>query len=372
MLRKVFSECARVLVPGGKICVNFGDIHNFGTRNGGKPEIKLMGHHYQEILQGHGLRLIDIIIWKKCRPGKRDFNWSANPQVNYHEGTTHTSYRILNNTEYVYIFEKGGQREVPFDIKHKSKISKEEWKCWVDGVWEIRPVKGKKGHPAPFPEELVKRLILMYSYKKDTVLDCFGGTMTTVKVANELGRIGIGYEKEEKYKPEITKKLGTKEEDLKKPDNEVAQEEKGLNEPDFVDRLEKTVAGILASESRSEKDIRSIQVPYRSNLPKEEILIDWTPDPDEPNPSGSPNLPAVVRADDYEEEKSCPLITLPEKRQDTADYLNTIVLGDCLEKLRTIPDNSVDLLLTDPPYGIKFMGKDWDRAIPSVDIWNRA
>ncbi len=49
--------------------------------------------------------------------------------------------------------------------------------------------------------------------------------------------------------------------------------------------------------------------------------------------------------------------------------LNTIILGDCLEKLKTIPDNSIDLLVTDPPYGYKFMGKDWDKAVPSVDIW---
>jgi len=57
-VRRVFSEYNRVLVPGGKLCVNFGDIHNFGSRNGGKPEIKLMGHHYQEILGRYGLRLI--------------------------------------------------------------------------------------------------------------------------------------------------------------------------------------------------------------------------------------------------------------------------------------------------------------------------
>jgi site-specific DNA-methyltransferase (adenine-specific) len=49
--------------------------------------------------------------------------------------------------------------------------------------------------------------------------------------------------------------------------------------------------------------------------------------------------------------------------------LNTIILGDCLEKLKAIPDNSIDLIVTDPPYGIKFMGKKWDKAIPSINIW---
>ncbi|RLB12769.1 MAG: hypothetical protein DRG82_16690, partial [Deltaproteobacteria bacterium] len=95
VLHRVFRECARVLIPGGKICVNFGDIHNFGSRNGGKPEIRLMGHHYQEILEKHGLRLIGTITWKKCNPGKRDFNWVSNPQANYSESMRHGSYRII-------------------------------------------------------------------------------------------------------------------------------------------------------------------------------------------------------------------------------------------------------------------------------------
>jgi ParB/RepB/Spo0J family partition protein len=146
MMTRVLSECVRKLFPGGKSCINVGDIHNFGTRNGGKPEIELVGHHLQRILRKHNVRLVDKITWKKCTPGKRDFNWSSNPHVNYHNGTKHTSYRILNNTEHIYIFQKEGEREVPYDIECESKISKDEWKEWVDGVWEIPPVKGKKGH----------------------------------------------------------------------------------------------------------------------------------------------------------------------------------------------------------------------------------
>jgi len=88
-LEKVFSECNRVLKPGGKICINFGDIETFGTRTNGKPEIQLMGGVYQEILRKHGLRLTGKITWKKCTKGKRDFNWSSNPQANYHDKKLH-------------------------------------------------------------------------------------------------------------------------------------------------------------------------------------------------------------------------------------------------------------------------------------------
>jgi site-specific DNA-methyltransferase (adenine-specific) len=289
----VLSECARVLVPGGKICINVGDIHNFGTRNGGKPEIELVGHHIQKILRRHNVRMIDKIIWKKCTPGKRDFNWSSNPQVNYHDETKHSSYRILNNTEHIYIFQKEGEREVPFDIEHESKISKDEWKEWVDGVWEIRPVKGKKGHPAPFPEELVKRLIIMYSYKGDRVCDPMAGSCTVIKVANELGRIGIGYEKEQKYKQVIMKKLGIKEENLKKSDCTEVQKEKDDNKLNFIGQFEEEISKILAENYKTKTDIVSVQIPFNSLISKDDIIIDWASDfkgPDPPESGDPPKL----------------------------------------------------------------------------------
>jgi ParB family transcriptional regulator, chromosome partitioning protein len=134
-LEKVFSECNRVLKPGGKTCINFGDIETFGTRTNGKPEIQLMGGVYQEILRKHGLRLTGKITWKKCTKGKRDFNWSSNPQANYHDKKRHTTYKIINNTEYIHIFEKDGKPVVDPDLNDRSKVSKETYYSWNDGVW---------------------------------------------------------------------------------------------------------------------------------------------------------------------------------------------------------------------------------------------
>ena len=62
MLEEVLSECVRVLRPGRRICINVGDIHNFGSRNGGEPEILLVGHYFQKILRKHGVRLLDRIM----------------------------------------------------------------------------------------------------------------------------------------------------------------------------------------------------------------------------------------------------------------------------------------------------------------------
>ncbi|OYT40531.1 MAG: hypothetical protein B6U86_03840, partial [Candidatus Altiarchaeales archaeon ex4484_43] len=125
----------------------------------------------REILRKHNMRLIDTIIWKKCTKGKRDFNWSSNPQANYHDKKRHTTYRIVNNTEYIHVYEKDGKRDVTPEIEDRSRVSKEEYDEWNDGVWEIHTVQGKKGHPAPFPEEIPRRLIKLYSYIGDIVLD---------------------------------------------------------------------------------------------------------------------------------------------------------------------------------------------------------
>jgi len=301
MLEKVLSECVRVLAPGGKICINFGDIHNFGTRNGGKPEIKLMGHHYQEILGRHGLRLFRPIIWKKCTPGKRDFNWFSNPQANYSDNTEHGSYRGINNTEHLYIFEKDGKREVPQEIEKISRISKEEYYQWVDNVWEIPPVKNQKDHPAQFPEELPRRLIKMYSYKGDIVLDCFGGTMTTLKVAREVGRIGIGYEKDEKYKSAIMKKLGVKEEDLKKPE----KVSKGLNDEKKREikkiLLNDLLPAIVADANAKGEKIAMLTVPVKRNLSKKDVIIESVPADDDRPPTSPLIFPEEGKPDDYTE-----------------------------------------------------------------------
>ena len=205
MLNGVMNECARVLMPGGVMALNVDDIHNFRGSKGKNDftQIHLMGHKYQTFLRKHRIYLKSHIVWVKSKA------WTKRPGIFFNEDTIHTSFKILDTFESVYIFRKEGKREIPSeDVVLRSKLTKEQWKAWVPSVWEIPSVKNMEGHPSIYPDELVYRLIKMYSYEGDIVLDPFLGSGSTVKVAGELNRDGIGYEREIQYKPVIMKKLG--------------------------------------------------------------------------------------------------------------------------------------------------------------------
>ena len=202
-VRDVMEECARVLVPGGILVINVGDIvTSIKDKNSG-DKITFMGHRYQGFLKKHGVFLEDTILWVK-KPA-----WSRQHRKHFSEDTIHTSFRTFFNWEPVYVFRKKGERELPpEDIVLKSKLTHEQWIGWINGVWEIEANRSSQhGHPCTFPDELVNRLVRMFSYVGDTVLDPFLGSGTTVKVARELGREAIGYERELQYKEVIMRKL---------------------------------------------------------------------------------------------------------------------------------------------------------------------
>jgi hypothetical protein len=110
--------------------------------------------------------------------------------------------------EFILIFKKPGQgKTVAREIKVASKLTREEWKEYFSGHWRFGGAK-QAGHEAMFPEELPRRLIKMFSFQGDTVLDPFLGSGTTAKVALELGRNAVGYEIHEDFRGLISEKLG--------------------------------------------------------------------------------------------------------------------------------------------------------------------
>jgi hypothetical protein len=109
--------------------------------------------------------------------------------------------------EFILIFKKPGKKMVSPEIKELSKLSKEEWKEYFSGHWHF-PGERQIGHEAMFPEELPKRLIKMYTFVGDTVLDPFLGSGTTIKAAIDLNRDAIGYEINENFLDIIKEKVG--------------------------------------------------------------------------------------------------------------------------------------------------------------------
>jgi len=112
--------------------------------------------------------------------------------------------------EFILIFKKPGEsKKVLKEVKEASKLSKEEWKEYFSGHWHFGGAK-QVGHEAMFPEELPLRLIRMFTFQGDTVLDPFLGSGTTVKMAIELSRNAIGYEINEGFLSLIEEKIGLK------------------------------------------------------------------------------------------------------------------------------------------------------------------
>lgn len=202
-LNKVWKECVRVLAPDGKLCINImpflltGKAARFERR-----ETRLVLGEIEGFLnKTNEMFPFGLYIWDK-RKIVRFSSFGSYP----YPPNIFSTYPY----EWITVFSKKGTRQkVSKEIKEKSKLTTKEWQDWaINSIWEMQPAKAKsEGHPAPFPEELPKRLIKLYSFFGDTVLDPFMGTGTTAKVALELGRKSIGYELNKDYLPLIRKKL---------------------------------------------------------------------------------------------------------------------------------------------------------------------
>jgi DNA modification methylase len=202
-LNKVWLECVRVLAPDGKLCINImpflltGKAARFDRR-----ETRLVLGDIEKFLnETNEMFQFGLYIWDK-RKIARFSSFGSYP----YPPNIFSTYPY----EWITIFSKKGAREkVTPEIKEKSKLTTKEWQDWaINSIWDMQPAKAKsEGHPAPFPEELPHRLIKLYSFYGDTVLDPFAGTGTTAKVALELGRKAIAYELNTEYLPLIKRKL---------------------------------------------------------------------------------------------------------------------------------------------------------------------
>jgi len=190
LLRKVFTETYRVLVNGGRACINIANV-------GRKPYIPLSDYISQMMIE-IGFHMRGEIIWNKGAGAGVSMAWGSWQSA---------SNPVLRDVhEYILVFNKGSFKR---ESKEKENtITKESFMEWTKSVWVMNPESARKAmHPAPFPVELPYRLIQLYSFKDDVILDTFMGSGTTGIAAIKSERKYIGYEINDEYVKVAQKRL---------------------------------------------------------------------------------------------------------------------------------------------------------------------
>jgi DNA modification methylase/endonuclease YncB( thermonuclease family) len=210
-LSRVWRECWRVLKPGRRLCINIGDQFARAVVYG---RYKVIPIHAEIIAQCEsiGFDYMGAIIWRKKTTMRTTGGAVVMGSFPYPpNGIVELDY------EFILLFkkpeqdgERGTRDVVPRVVKEVSKLTRDEWKEFFSGHWEFAGER-QALHEAMFPEELPRRLIRMFSFVGETVLDPFLGSGTTVKVALELRRSAIGYEIQPEFEPLIRQKLGISE-----------------------------------------------------------------------------------------------------------------------------------------------------------------
>lgn len=190
LISEVLKECDRTLKDGGRVCINVPTgIH----RNPAIPiDYYVMKIALEELHWWQRGRIIWLKPYSKSRNAWGSFCKASNPT-------------LRDSHEVVLVFNKGKESIEKGD----SGISRYEFIEFTRSEWIFRPEYHDVGHPAPFPEELARRCILLFTNKGDTVLDPFSGSGTTYKVAKALDRVPIAYELNPAYIPVMLKRLNT-------------------------------------------------------------------------------------------------------------------------------------------------------------------
>jgi len=256
-LKQVWSECYRVLEPQCRMVINIGDQYLRTSEFGRYRVLSIASKIISDCLD-LGFDFLGDIIWQKISTTNTTGGCTLMGSIYYPRNGL-----LTYDYEHILIFKKyqgKNKRKVEPIIKEMSKIPLSEWKKWFTGHWKF-PGVVQKEHIAMFPEELPYRLIRMFSYIGDTVLDPFLGSGTTLKVAKSLFRNGIGYELNKDYKKVV--------------DNKIENSKPGLFR-DYQFMMYK-----LYEKTRNEKIEIQIEkqkqkgVAFLKNAKKKEIILDY-------------------------------------------------------------------------------------------------
>lgn len=249
-LNLVWKECHRVLHDGCRLCINIGDQFARSVYYGRYKVIPI----HSEIIrfcENIGFDFMGQIIWQKTTT----MNTSGGGAVM--GSFPHPRNGIVKlDFEYILLFKKQGNAPKPTkEQKENSAMTNEEWNTYFSGHWYFNGARQDK-HLAMFPDELPKRLIKMFSFPGETVLDPFMGSGTTAAVAKKLNRNSIGYEINPDYIPIIKEKIG--EQDLY--DNSTITEIRQNRKIDFVKEISELPYQFIDIHKTDKKiDIKKLQ-----------------------------------------------------------------------------------------------------------------
>lgn len=205
-LDKVWKLCYEALVPGGRLVCVVGDVCLSRRKNAGRHTVVPLHASIQEHCRRIGYDNLAPIIWYKIANAVYEVeNGSSFLGKPYEPNAV-----IKNDIEFILMERKpGGYRTPSVETRILSVISTENYRVWFRQIWDRLTGASTREHPAPFPLELAERLIRMFSFVGDTVLDPFLGTGTTTVAAAKWGRHSIGYEIDRHYYGLALKRIKT-------------------------------------------------------------------------------------------------------------------------------------------------------------------
>jgi len=205
-LAKVWHHCYRALVPGGRLCVVVGDVCR-ARRKHGRHWVDPLHAYIQVQCQDMGFDPLAPIIWNKIANVATEAKGNG---AGFLGKPYEPNAIVKNDIEFILLFRKpGAYRHPTQEQRDLSVIHKSDFRTWFQQVWADIPGEQQRDHPAPFPVEVARRLIGMFSFVGDTVLDPFVGTGTTTLAAMGMYRSSVGFEIEPRYVEAARKRIGT-------------------------------------------------------------------------------------------------------------------------------------------------------------------
>lgn len=202
-LEKVWKECYRILVPGGRVVCVVGDVC-LSRKKYGRHAVMPLHSDIAVSCRKIGFDNLNPILWHKISNARFEANTNSSILGKPYEPNA----IIKNDMEYILMERKpGGYRKPTDQQRQESMIPKEDFQNWFSQIWEMPGASTRNGHPAPFPLELATRLVKMFSFVGDTVVDPFCGSGTTMLAAMNCDRNSIGIETEEYYCQYILNRL---------------------------------------------------------------------------------------------------------------------------------------------------------------------